>query len=310
MTTSALTIPVLSRHLSTPFCVVDVGCRWGFSPLWDRLVPFVSLVGFDVDEAEIDRLRQAHSTRSDMRFVAQALGSEESTRTLYRTREPGGTSFLKPAVDDVAHYGHEDGATIESEEEVHVTTLDAWAATSGLDRVDALKLDTQGSELDILQGATQTLETVRLIELEVAFNEIAEDGPLFGELDAHLRARGFALWRLRDLAHYPIHGVVGAPPTVEYFWYGPTVQTIEMPGGQFSWCNAYYVPRTMYTPGTTLGWEARIRDACLTESLLFHDLAMLSLRHALVEDCPAEIAAEITAILDAVAMEQMTPAGQ
>ena len=53
---------------------------------------------------------------------------------------------------------------------VPVVALDGWLAAEGLARVDAFKLDTQGFEGPILEGAGTALGTVRVLEIEVLMN--------------------------------------------------------------------------------------------------------------------------------------------
>jgi hypothetical protein len=67
----------------------------------------------------------------------------------------------------------------------------------GIERVDFLDLDTQGTELEILQGAAAFLSTsVVAIKTEVEFAELYQGQPLFGDLDRYLRDLGFVLFDL------------------------------------------------------------------------------------------------------------------
>ncbi len=71
--------------------------------------------------------------------------------------------------------------------------LDDAVAKDQLRAPDFLKLDTQGSELDILRGSSRTLEETSLVEVEVEFCPMYEGQPLFADVDALLRADGFEL---------------------------------------------------------------------------------------------------------------------
>jgi FkbM family methyltransferase len=59
-----------------------------------------------------------------------------------------------------------------------VTTLDAWAAATGLDRLDVVKLDIEGAEILALRGAQETLRRLRprLLAVEVK-DVVMERGP-------------------------------------------------------------------------------------------------------------------------------------
>lgn len=58
-----------------------------------------------------------------------------------------------------------------------------------------LKLDVQGAELQVLDGAAALLDEVLLIETEVEFVPLYLGQPLFAEIDQALRAKGFLLHR-------------------------------------------------------------------------------------------------------------------
>ncbi len=88
------------------------------------------------------------------------------------------------------------------EREIAVATvpLDDCLAAHGVPRADFLELDTQGSELEILAGAERALhDTVVGIQAEVEFAPMYVHQPLFADVDAFLRARGFQLY---DLSRY------------------------------------------------------------------------------------------------------------
>ncbi len=64
---------------------------------------------------------------------------------------------------------------------------------NGLEKIDVLKMDLQGAELEVIQGGNRTLANCVAIVTEVRFHRIYENEPLFGEIDVTLRKRGFKL---------------------------------------------------------------------------------------------------------------------
>ena len=66
---------------------------------------------------------------------------------------------------------------------------------------DYLSIDTQGTELEILHGADETLaKNVLAVFVEVGFAPTYEGQPMFSEIEGFLRARGF---RLASLEVFP-----------------------------------------------------------------------------------------------------------
>ena len=97
------------------------------------------------------------------------------------------TSFLAPGP---AAWGR-----VEQTREVPVVALDDYCAEAGLTRVDLLKIDTQGFELNVLTGAERLLRSgaVRAVYLEVNFAPLYEGQPRADAVLAHLWDRGYDL---------------------------------------------------------------------------------------------------------------------
>jgi FkbM family methyltransferase len=281
----------LAAALPDPTVVIDGGCRWGFSEAWTMLGDDVRLVGFDPDEEECRRLEEQYAGQEGREIVPVALGSEPGTLP-YRKFAFGGGNSLHPHDERaMAHVAiPRDGDALEELVDVPILTLDDWTAEHRVARVDVVKLDVQGHELDILRGAEEVLRRTRAVELEVCFNPIMDGTPLFGEVDAFMRERGFMLWRLREPAFYPTRDADGAAGTLEVaVHYGFPAVTWVAPPGFLSWANAIYVRQDIVDPEADLSWTVRVRDAVLANQLLLHDIALVSLRRALLASPPANV---------------------
>jgi len=57
-----------------------------------------------------------------------------------------------------------------------------------------IKIDTQGSEMQVLLGAQQVLERAIGLQVELSFAELYKGQPLYDEFITYLRAKGFELW--------------------------------------------------------------------------------------------------------------------
>lgn len=290
------TVSALATLVEDPIVVVDIGCRWGFADQWHRLGAKCQTIGFDPDIEECTRLEAYYEGRDEVRLVPVGLSDHTGTATLYMTKDPGGWSLLPTVKDIVERHPALDGGKIVGTTTVDVTTLDSWCAAEGVDHVDVIKIDTQGSELSILKGADHTLEHVSAVEVEVEFNPLYEDVPLFGEIDKFLRDRGFVLWRFRDMAHYAQEGTPTDWWGEEFFYYDAIVARFLTGGGQLFWSNAYYFKRDMAYPSPAIGWETLLRNACMASAMGFHDLVGLALLAAR-DTAPADVVAKLDATL-------------
>jgi FkbM family methyltransferase len=188
--------------------VVDGGARGGLGVL-DRLHPRIDLHAFEPD-AVACRALEALAGYRRVSAIPFALAGVAGRRTLHATRHPSLSSLLAP---DLAayerHFGRMAGypgwvraIEVVATPEIEAITLDAWAERAGVVRIDVLKLDTQGTELDILAGARDVIArgAIGVIRTEVAFLPVYRGQALFPAIDRHLVAAGFSLV---DCRFYP-----------------------------------------------------------------------------------------------------------
>lgn len=260
------TLPSLVARLDRPLVVVDVRCRWGFEEKWKALGPLVDLIGFDADAAECEAL--SRQSGGGVRYVAAALGASPGPARLFVTREPACNSLYPPDPGLIAERPELECTSLVSTVEVELTTLDGWAAETGVRSIDVLKLDAQGAEL---------LGSVRALEVEVELNPLYQGQPLFGDVDRFLREHDFVLWRLGHLVHYGLPDGLSDIAIEDRQVFDSQAVELVGRGGQVFWAHACYVRREM-----ALGpsGSSAVRDACIAKVLGFDDLATHLFRNA------------------------------
>ena len=127
--------------------------------------------------------------------VLQAAASDVSgVAALHLTDQTHGSSLLLPRVEMDDLYGS--GYTIRDAVQVPTARLDevleAWH------EISLMKIDAQGAELTVLQGATGVLSRTTWILVEVAFQSHYEGDVPFAQLDEWMRSHGFSLSMLAD----------------------------------------------------------------------------------------------------------------
>jgi len=259
-----------------PLIVIDVGCRWGFA---DHFVNGEHahnfwIYGFDPDADECRRLEKVykHFPQGKVQCIPLALGGEEGRRDLFVTKEPACSSLHAPIEFLAQNYPALDVIKKERVYPVEVVTLKSWADHEGIDKIDYMKIDTQGSELEILRGAGDILNTTRCIDIEVEFNPIYEGQALFCDVDKFMRSKGFQLWRFSNLVHYSLGGTAVPLEGLNTFCYD-THHRYEVPahGGQLFWADARYVHNNIIECANQT--EITIaRDRVLFEALGMHDI--------------------------------------
>jgi FkbM family methyltransferase len=278
----------LAGSLQQPLVLADVGVRWGFEPRWTALAPAARLIGFDADADECAALRRRHAHLPRVEFAPVALSDRAGTQTLHVTREPAASSLLEPDPEVLRRRRGMRAMRPAGTMEIQTETLEAWAERSRVDRIDVLKLDVQGAELAVLRGAGALVAGVRALDLEVEFNPIYRGQPLFADIDAFLRERGFALWRLGELTHYGLPGAGNAGTVTERQTFADGALRHRVGGGQLVWGRARYARVADRTP--TDPWPEHVRDACVAWAFQLDDIAVAALRRAAAAHPPAEAA--------------------
>ena len=80
---------------------------------------------------------------------------------------------------------------VQDEITVKASTADIYF--SGKKKPNILWVDVEGAELLVLQGAVNTLKSVKLIHIELSFRPMHLGKPLFKEVDKYLSENGFKL---------------------------------------------------------------------------------------------------------------------
>jgi FkbM family methyltransferase len=182
-----------------PLTLVDVGARGGVKSNWSAATRHLRVLGFEPDRAEYDRLVDAARTMAvPAEYFNVALHDQRGTLPLHVTRDRGLSSIFEPDRAFLDTFPEADRFDVEEVRQVQVDTLDQQLHARGIDDIDFIKADTQGSELHVLQGAARTLEARGIgTEVEVEFTPIYKGQPLFADVDAFMRGLGYLLFDLK-----------------------------------------------------------------------------------------------------------------
>ena len=186
-----------------PLGFIDVGARAGAPPLAAPIGRLASFLGFEPDGAESERMNADAAFKAPWarcQTLPVALGRVAEERDLYITQLATNISLLNPNPDFTARYRPR-GNNVTRVERIAVQPLDeVIAKAGGVQAGEFIKLDTQGSELEILAGAEKTLRDSTLcVVAEAEFCEFYENQPRFSEVEQFLRARGFAFYGFQTM---------------------------------------------------------------------------------------------------------------
>ncbi len=174
---------------------VDVGAMGGIPRRWAKVKDGLKIIGFEPDAREFSKLRDSENEQ----FFDVVLYRGSQSLDLYVAKDPGKTSIYKPDFKTLDGFADVQRHHIIDIVRVHshlVDCLDHVLKQKNLD-ADFLKIDTQGSELDILKGGEHSLGNIFGVELEVEFISLYENQPLFADVHFFMTQKGFVLYDLR-----------------------------------------------------------------------------------------------------------------
>jgi FkbM family methyltransferase len=174
----------LERLLQQVSVIVDVGAHVGESALpFARAFPEARVFAFEPVPTTFSTLQERTSNVPRIECFNLALGAYDGEATFQPAASSGHNSLL-----NVSEPGTE---TVT----VRVTTGDAWAAAHDAERIDVLKIDTEGYEIEVLKGFDGLVRAgkVRSILAECEFDRVTpEPHTSFFELYEHLTGRGLS----------------------------------------------------------------------------------------------------------------------
>ncbi len=165
-----------------PTVIFDVGANVGQSAArFLTWFPEATIYCFEPSAQSVTELRKRLGGR--VRSFAIALGSHAGQARL-------------------AHTGKSETFRISDagEEDVAVQTVDLFCQEQGIERIDFLKVDTEGHDLEVLRGAESMLRQGKIaaVQVEAGMNPENDLHVAFDILKRHLEDRGFRLFAVYD----------------------------------------------------------------------------------------------------------------
>ena len=197
-----------------PINMMDIGIMGGIEPEWKPFSDFISIIGLEPDIRVLPKFNH----KNKLSLYSYFVWSSTQELTFYITKDPGKSSAYQPNQKLLSEFPHADRFEIIETKIIpksQVKTLDdiqKQTLKNNYD-LDFLKLDTQGSEYDILKGGISLLPSICAAQIEVEFLPLYINQPLFSELNTFFIENGFILmdlkryfWKRKTFVQYPGKG--------------------------------------------------------------------------------------------------------
>ncbi len=171
-----------------PETVIDVGVAGGTPPLYEAFPDaYLALIEpLDVFRPSLDRILAGRRGE----HVAAAVGASDGSATItVDTEAPWMSSLMSEVHRDTSGFGSK---------EITVRTLDGLMHERGWQPPFGLKIDTEGFEREVIQGATELLRHTQFVIAEVSVVKRFEGSYSFAEIVSLLERNNFAIYDILD----------------------------------------------------------------------------------------------------------------
>ena len=182
-------------------CIFDVGANTGQSIIRFRnIFPNCILHCFEPLKKCFDSIKQKYNEKNIV-LNNFALGEINTNRKFNHNILTYTSSFLNINKTNKSSFLYKRAKKNKSN--VVIQKLDHYIKQHNIKNIDILKIDTQGYEIKVLQGAMHLLKKrggIKFIELEITIQDIYVKKPNFFEIDFIMHKNNFVLYQLGEFS--------------------------------------------------------------------------------------------------------------
>lgn len=153
--------------------IIDVGANVGeMTLLLRRCLPDSEILSFEPNPASFQTLVE-NTAQANIRHFNFGLGRTQEEKVLYSYRNnqrSGHASLYKNVFEFYQAYGVQEAEDL-LEIKIKLRSLDEFCETSNIERIDFLKIDVEGNEFNVLEGARSLLSRGAISLIQFEFND-------------------------------------------------------------------------------------------------------------------------------------------
>ncbi|MBY6152609.1 FkbM family methyltransferase [Vannielia litorea] len=182
---------IQNLNLERELNVADIGARLTNEKPGYRLIMGAGAAQLHAFEPEPLAFAELEEAKPERTTLYNAAVGKPGKATFY-AHQLGSLSSVFKFSEACARYLNKGFWTKREITEIPMTLV-ALDKVKDFPKLDLLKMDVQGAELDVMKGGPQTLSEAVMVIPEVRFYQMYEDEPTWAELDTELRRQGFVL---------------------------------------------------------------------------------------------------------------------
>ena len=171
--------------------LLDVGASGGIIPRWYPHRANIAFTGIEPDQRSIPGLLNSPDARAFRAYeiIPSGAWNVAGPVSISFTRKPMCSSHFSPNRPFLSRFPDVERFDLVGSSEIVCQTVDGMFAGSSK-TVDFIKLDLEGGELAVLEGAATTIGSCLGLHVEAWFQPIRDEQPLFGDIAGFLRRQG------------------------------------------------------------------------------------------------------------------------
>ena len=175
----------------------DVGANIGQYAFKMRSIGYQKkIISFEPLKSAFEGLKKAALNDPNWLVNNYALGDEDTTSTINIANNSYSSSILNMLP---AHLSSAPESKYVATEEIEIKKIDSIFSTfCAKEESVMMKIDTQGYEKNVLEGATESLHKIKIIQLEMSIAPLYENEMTYLEMIKYLDNKGYQLFNLEN----------------------------------------------------------------------------------------------------------------
>jgi FkbM family methyltransferase len=150
---------------SNPRICIDIGANVGDYSLELLKKTRAKVFAFEPVPTTFERLRENLSSfQNRIVFENKGVGSANGILSIYYSPEASAHASFSNEIKAIDYINN------DLKSDVEVVTLDSYCASHGMTDIDFIKIDTEGFESEVFQGAAETFKNIQPKFIEIEFN--------------------------------------------------------------------------------------------------------------------------------------------
>jgi FkbM family methyltransferase len=187
-------IMLAKKLLNQKFIILDIGGGIGATvKLFNQFYPENKIMVFEPVDDNFNAIKSRFSSSTNIEILKYAIGNENSVKKINIANRITSSSILPLAEDKNSEAFNENNLGHARIENIELVRLDDFMLNDH-NEIGIMKIDVQGFELDVLQGAEVTLKRTDIVVLEVNNHNGYVGSPKYYDIDKFLREHNFTLY--------------------------------------------------------------------------------------------------------------------